>query len=122
MYGDHIGVHKYYKYSSQNNWWDKVNLKIPLIIYSKDMKHKIVNKTGGQIDILPTICYLLGIDDNLYRYSTMGGILVNTNRNAITIKENHIIGNVRTSDEENHISKAYEIRGKIIKTNYFNHK
>ncbi|KAI3348201.1 LTA synthase family protein [Clostridium botulinum] len=127
IYGDHTGVHKYYNediidIDYENNWWDEVDHKIPLIIYSKDMKHKIVNKTGGQTDILPTICYLLGVDDNLYRDSTMGRILVNTNRNAITIKGNHIVGNVRTSDEENHISKAYEIGEKIIKTNYFNHK
>ncbi|NFR87086.1 MULTISPECIES: LTA synthase family protein [unclassified Clostridium] len=126
IYGDHTGVHKYYNEDIQdidyeNNWWDEVDHKIPLIIYSKNMEHKIVNKTGGQIDILPTICYLLGIDDDSYRNSTMGRILVNTNRNAITIKGNHIIGNVKPSDEE-HVSKAYEIGEKIIKTNYFNHK
>ncbi len=126
IYGDHTGVHKYYNEDIQdidyeNNWWDEVDHKIPLIIYSKNMEHKIVNKTGGQIDILPTICYLLGIDDDSYRSSTMGRILVNTNRNAITIKGNHIIGNVKPSDEE-HVSKAYEIGEKIIKTNYFNHK
>ncbi|WP_252249061.1 LTA synthase family protein [Clostridium sp. VAP23] len=126
IYGDHTGVHKYYNEDIQdidyeNNWWDEVDHKIPLIIYSKNMEHKIVNKTGGQIDILPTICYLLGIDDDSYRNSTMGRILVNTNRNAITIKGNHILGNVKPSDEE-HVSKAYEIGEKIIKTNYFNHK
>ncbi|WP_252243418.1 MULTISPECIES: LTA synthase family protein [unclassified Clostridium] len=126
IYGDHTGVHKYYNEDIQdidyeNNWWDEVDHKIPLIIYSKNMEHKIVNKTGGQIDILPTICYLLGIDDDSYRNSTMGRILVNTNRNAITIKGNHIIGNVKPSDEE-HVSKSYEIGEKIIKTNYFNHK
>lgn len=126
IYGDHTGVHKYYNEDIQdidyeNNWWDEVDHKIPLIIYSKDMQHKIINKTGGQIDILPTICYLLGVDDNLYRDSTMGRILVNTNRDAITIKGNHIIGNVKPPDEE-HVSKAYEIGEKIIKTNYFNHK
>ncbi|MBN1069220.1 LTA synthase family protein [Clostridium botulinum] len=126
IYGDHTGVHKYYNEDIQdidyeNNWWDEVDHKIPLIIYSKNMEHKIVNKTGGQIDILPTICYLLGIDDDSYRNSTMGRILVNTNRNAITIKGNHIMGNVKPSDEE-HVSKAYEIGEKIIKTNYFNHK
>ncbi|NFI02808.1 LTA synthase family protein [Clostridium botulinum] len=126
IYGDHTGVHKYYNEDIQdidyeNNWWDEVDHKIPLIIYSKNMEHKIVNKTGGQIDILPTICYLLGIDNDSYRNSTMGRILVNTNRNAITIKGNHIIGNVKPSDEE-HVSKAYEIGEKIIKTNYFNHK
>ncbi|NFT07700.1 LTA synthase family protein [Clostridium botulinum] len=126
IYGDHTGVHKYYNEDIQdidyeNNWWDEVDHKIPLIIYSKNMEHKIVNKTGGQIDILPTICYLLGIDDDSYRNSTMGRILVNTNRNAITIKGNHIVGNVKPSDEE-HVSKAYEIGEKIIKTNYFNHK
>ncbi|WP_252228798.1 MULTISPECIES: LTA synthase family protein [unclassified Clostridium] len=126
IYGDHTGVHKYYNEDIQdidyeNNWWDEVDHKIPLIIYSKNMEHKIVNKTGGQIDILPTLCYLLGIDDDSYRNSTMGRILVNTNRNAITIKGNHIVGNVKPSDEE-HVSKAYEIGEKIIKTNYFNHK
>ncbi|AOR24705.1 LTA synthase family protein [Clostridium taeniosporum] len=124
IYGDHTGVHKYYNedikdIDYENNWWDKVDHKIPLIIYSKDLKHKIINKAGGQTDLMPTICYLLGVNDDLYRNSSMGRILVNTNRNAITIKGNNMVGNVRPLDEE-HVSKAYEIGEKIIKTNYFN--
>ncbi|GAA0078930.1 LTA synthase family protein [Clostridium sp. CTA-5] len=124
IYGDHTGVHKYYKdnienLDYENNWWKDEDHKIPLIIYSKGVTPNNIKASGGQTDILPTICYLLGVNDDSYRNTSMGRILVNTNRDAITIKGNTIVGNVKSDEEKEHILKAYEIGSKIIKNNYF---
>ena len=124
IYGDHSGVHKYYNDDIQNlnyedNWWKEYDHKIPLIIYSPDVYPELIQTHGGQVDILPTISYLMGIDESLYKYSSMGRVLVNTKRDATVIKENTIIGNVKDKKEEQHLLDAYSIDAKIIKNNFF---
>lgn len=124
IYGDHSGVHKYYnddiqKLNFENNWWKEYDHKIPLIIYSSDAPAETIEAAGGQVDILPTISYLLGIDEALYKNTSMGRILVNTNRNSTIIKGNIIKGNLKNSEEEKHLLDSYSIGEKIIKNNYF---
>ena len=125
IYGDHGGVHKYYNEEIQdlnfdNNWWKNYDNKIPLIIYSKGLEPKVVNAAGGQVDILPTISYLLGIDKSEYINTSMGRVLVNTNRNATVIKGNVIKGNVQSEEERKHLLEAYEIGKIIIEEDVFN--
>lgn len=124
IYGDHGGVHKYYDedikdLDYEENWWKGYDKKIPLIIYSKDMKPQLVEASGGQVDIPPTVMYLLGIDDDSYISTSMGRVLVNTNRDATVIKGNEIKGNVKSKEEEEHLLNAYSVGEKIIKSNYF---
>ena len=51
--------------------------------------------------------------------TSMGRVLVNTNRDATIIKGNEIKGNVKNKEEMEHMLKSYEIGEKIIKNNYF---
>jgi len=127
IYGDHSGVHKYYKdeidkLNYEGNWWQEYNHGIPLIIYSKGISPKLVENHGGQVDILPTMSYLLGVDEKLYKNTSMGRVLVNTNRNATVIKGNTIVGKVKDEEERTHLLDAYSIGEKIIKGNYFSKK
>ncbi|AGX45311.1 LTA synthase family protein [Clostridium saccharobutylicum] len=125
IYGDHTGVHKYYNDSIQKldfegNWWKEYDHKIPLIMYTPNMKPDIIESSGGQVDLLPTISYLLGVDDSQYKNTSMGRVLVNTNRNSTVIKGNIIKGDVQNSNEQKHLLNAYPIGEKIIKNNFFN--
>lgn len=127
LYGDHGGVHKYYnedivELDYEGNWWKEYDNKIPLIIYSKGMEPSAVEASGGQVDILPTVSYLLGIDKNKYLNTSMGRVLVNTNRDATIIKGNEIKGSVKSYEEKEHLLKSYEIGEKIIKNNYLDKK
>lgn len=126
IYGDHAGVHKYYNDDIQNldyegGWWKEYDNKIPLIIYSSDMQGKssIISAAGGQVDILPTISYLLGIDKSKYISTSMGRVLVNTNRDSTIIKGNVIKGNVQSESEKQHLLNAYSIGEKIITNNFW---
>lgn len=124
IYGDHAGVHKYYndeiqKLDFEDNWWKNYDHKIPLIIYSENCPIETINAYGGQVDMLPTISYLLGIDNSLYTDTSMGRILVNTNRNATIIKDNIIKGYVKDFEEKKHLLDSYSIGEKIIKDNVF---
>lgn len=127
IYGDHSGVHKYYNDEIQNlnyedGWWKEYDQKIPLIIYSKGVKPKTIEAAGGQVDILPTVSYLMGIDKEKYENTSMGRVLINTNRNATVIKGNEIVGEVSSEEEKEHLLKAYQIGEIIIKRDLFNKK
>jgi len=124
MYGDHTGVHKYYNneikdLDYEGNWWKEYDHKIPLIIYTPNMNPSIITASGGQSDFLPTISYLMGMDRSLYENTSMGRVLVNTNRNSTIIRTKEIEGEVKTHEEEQHVLNSYVIGEKIIKTNFF---
>lgn len=123
LYGDHAGVHKYYNNDIKNidfegNWWKPFDNKIPLIIYGMNVKSKVITNAGGQVDIAPTVEYLLGVDENLYKSTYMGRVLINTNRNSTVIKGNEIIGNVKDEKEQKFLLNSYNIGEEIIKNNY----
>ncbi|WP_180375426.1 LTA synthase family protein [Clostridium thermarum] len=120
LYGDHAGVHKYYnediqKLSFDGDWWKEYDQEIPLIIYAKGIEPAVIETYGGQTDIMPTVLYMLGVEDSKYRDHVMGRILVNTNRNSVVIKGNEIKGEVKSEEEKEHLLKSYDIGSKIIK-------
>lgn len=120
IYGDHGGVHKYYMEdveasNFEGDWWQEKDNKVPLIICGSDIPSKIVESYGGQIDIMPTVSYLMGLDTKGYQ---MGRNLLNTNRDATVIKGGIVVGNP-SEEEEEMLKKAYDIADKIIKNNYY---
>lgn len=120
IYGDHGGVHKYYMEDVEasnidGDWWKEKDNKVPLFIYGVDIPSKVVEAHGGQIDIMPTVAYILGLDTKGYQ---MGRNLLKTNRDATVIKDGIVVGNPSEKEEEM-LKKAYDIADKIIKSNYY---
>ena len=74
------------------------------------------------MDILPTLCYLLGIDDEEYKNTSMGRVLLNTNRDATLRRWRIIEGNIRNNEERDFILKSYYIGNRIIMNDYMNKK
>ena len=127
IYGDHEGVHKYYNDQLQSinedqSWWNN-NSKIPFIIYNKNIKGKEITTAGGEVDILPTTAYLLGIDKSKYENTSMGRNLLNTEKSYAILNDGTIIGKENLSQQDiDHISKSFDIADQIIQTNYFDQK
>lgn len=124
IYGDHGGVHKFYEEEIKDaplneNWWQENDKKIPFIIYNKDLKATTISKAGGQVDFLPTISYLLGVERSKFDNTSMGRVLVNTNRNATILNNGDIIGTPKDLNEENHLKDVFKIADDIIEGNYF---
>lgn len=124
IYGDHCGVHKFYEDKIQDtplegDWWKDNQKKIPFIIYSKDLTPEVISKAGGQSDFLPTISYLLGVDRNKFDNSSMGRVLVNTNRDAAILNSGEIMGTPKDEKEINHLKDTFKIADNIIEKNYF---
>lgn len=127
IYGDHEGVHKYYNdeitsLSEFQPWWNN-DSKIPLIIYNKNIKGKEITTAGGEVDILPTTAYLIGLDKNKYENTTMGRNLLNTEKSYAILNDYRIIGKENLSSEDiDHINKSFDIADLILETNYFDRK
>ncbi|WP_243122837.1 LTA synthase family protein [Haloimpatiens lingqiaonensis] len=124
--GDHTGVHKFYqdeisKIKPSELWWAEKNMKVPLIIYSKGSKGQVININGGQLDIMPTVAYLMGIEEKEFSHTAMGRILVKTNRNYTFLATRKFIGK-GTKEEEEHTLKTIDLGDKLIRSNYFDKK
>ncbi|HCQ91035.1 MAG TPA: LTA synthase family protein, partial [Clostridium sp.] len=120
--GDHTGVHKYFQdkinqIEPKEQWWLDNENKIPLLIYSKELKGETISTYGGQIDTLPTVAYLMGVNKENYKYA-MGKNLLNTNKNSVILSDFKVKGEVTESDVE-HLENSIELSDKIIRGDYF---
>ena len=128
--GDHTGVHKYYNssiesLSSKEDWFlDNGEPTVPFIIYDKHLsvEPKTFDTIGGQIDIMPTILYLYGINPSEYENTVLGRNLLNTNRN-FTITTNGVVRgkNVPAEDAEQ-LENILQLSDKMIRADYFKGK
>lgn len=105
--GDHAGPHKYYNskiesLSNPESWWlDNGNHTVPLIIYNPSIKTPVKDDVyGGQIDIMPTLLYLLGVDNNVYQNTALGRNLLNTKRSYAVLTDKTIKGELTDKEKE----------------------
>lgn len=126
--GDHTGVHKYYdddidQLSTKQDWFlDNGNHTVPIIIYdpSSTIKAKSFDKLyNGEIDLMPTLLYLLGVPKDQYENSVMGRNLLNTERSFAIITDGTLKGGENLTDEQKAIyKKSLDISDKMIRANY----
>ena len=123
IYGDHAGPNKYYKEQLKDvnfdgNYWKLNEKKVPLIIYNPSIQGKTIETKGGLIDVMPTVSYLLGVNDSSLR-NVIGRNLLNTNRNIVALPGGEVAGEAKSQDELNHVKQSYDISTKIIRSDYF---
>ena len=114
--GDHTGIHKYYEYSLEE-WYDEypwVNADgyytVPLIVSSDSLHEKIESDVlAGQIDVMPTLAYLLGIPDEEYMDDVMGRNLLKTNRSYAIFRDGTIYSEGLTEEELEIVKSSYGI-------------
>jgi phosphoglycerol transferase MdoB-like AlkP superfamily enzyme len=59
---------------------------IPLVIHTPSNKQAVVERTGGQVDILPTLANLLGLNVNSDTFMAFGHDLLNIETNVIGMR------------------------------------
>lgn len=122
--GDHCGVHKYYqdqvnKIEPSEDWWKDNHMQIPLVIYNKSLEGEKIDINGGQIDLLPTISYLMGINPDKYENTAMGRNLLNTKKDFAVLANGKFVSKSDNPHEEQNDIKGIDIADKIIRSNYF---
>lgn len=123
IYGDHDSVHKYFndeihEIEPAEDWWLENDKKIPLIIYSKGQTPQTIHTTGGQIDLMPTLLYLLGIDKSEYQSTVFGRNLLNTNEDYALLSDGQFRGKIDPA-EQAEVLKGLEYADKAIRSNFF---
>jgi lipoteichoic acid synthase len=95
LYGDHDGIFKKDRQLIEKLWsnesisdekWLREYTPVPFLIYNPEIKGSINQVIGGQIDILPTIEYIMGRSSNLSMYSMGKNLFMNTEGEAILPK------------------------------------
>lgn len=125
--GDHTGVHKYYnnsieKLSQKEDWYlGNDYYTVPFIIWSKDIKEpKTFETIGGQVDIMPTILYLMGIENDKYINTAFGRNLLNTNKSFAPLTNLDVIGENLTDEEVEIYKDILDLSDKMIRANKAN--
>lgn len=93
IYGDHFGLQQK---DNDPEWVSRqlgidyhdtiTRMNIPFIISVPDTAGEVVEQVGGQIDMLPTILNLLGIDESQSELMLFGSDLLNTDSNTIGVR------------------------------------
>ncbi|SFC34285.1 LTA synthase family protein [Clostridium uliginosum] len=124
--GDHTGVHKYYnnsveQLSNKEDWFlNTGNPTVPLVIYDSSIKEgKTFDVYGGQIDVMPTLLYMLGVDKSKYEDTAFGRNLLNTQKSFAVLTNGTIKGGENLTDKEKEIyKKSLDLSDKMIRANY----
>ena len=126
IYGDHDSVHKYFKDEIQSiqpsqQWWLENDKKIPLLIYSKGQQAQTINTTGGQIDLMPTLLYLFGVDESEYESTVFGRNLLNTKEDYVVLSNGELRGKIDAAKKEEML-KGLEYADMAIRSDFFKHR
>ncbi|SPF33983.1 hypothetical protein SBF1_1270001 [Candidatus Desulfosporosinus infrequens] len=83
------------------------------------MKSREIGITGGQIDTMPTVAYLLGINEESYKNTVFGRNLLNTNKNFAVLANRQYVGEATNNQEQQEEIKGIDLADIIIRKNYF---
>ena len=83
------------------------------------MEGKTIDTIGGQVDILPTLSYLFGVDSSKYDNSTLGRNLLNTNKSFAVLSTRKIISTGLSEEEQQYMIDSLDLSDKLIRSNYF---
>ncbi|GIP26751.1 hypothetical protein J23TS9_18810 [Paenibacillus sp. J23TS9] len=94
VYGDHFGLHKKYHDPKEINkalgipYHKQIStFNVPVIIHlPEQLSGKVINRTGGQVDILPTVANIMGIDLKGEGFTAFGHDLLNVGHNIVGMR------------------------------------
>jgi lipoteichoic acid synthase len=124
IFGDHRGIHELSKEilgrlpATQEGWFGNER-NIPFLLYKKGMQGKRIEKLGGQIDVLPTITSLMGVDKAEYENTAMGRNLLNTKKNYVVLNDGTFVAPKSEESQKDHALEGHDIADKIIRSNYY---
>ena len=124
IYGDHEGIHRYFPkevgaFTPRESWFQTNSRKLPLIIYNPKFKSETLQVIGGQIDLFPTIAYLLGIKKKEFEDTIMGRNLLNTRRSFVLFRDGRYLGDSSDKIWVGHVQEGAKIGDMVIRGNFW---
>jgi len=134
IYGDHDGlfqkdkgeVEKWLKREISDEEWVRSFMQIPFIIYHPGMEPKVIDTIGGQIDILPTVADLMGIEKEKTYYMMGKNLFLQEDGKAVIPKGDYADeGILITRDKITPLPENYPdltVADLVIRSDYFKDK
>jgi len=133
VYGDHDGLFKRDQKELEKVWalqeisdeeWIRDYAPVPLLIYADELSGKTVDTYGGQIDFLPTISHIMGIEQEKHPYAMGNNLLTvqegfalvpqgDYNDEPVRVSSDKIDFSLNTFDQE-----TLKVADLMIKTNF----
>jgi lipoteichoic acid synthase len=124
FYGDHASVHRFFNdeiaaLEGTEDWMRDSRCLVPLIIYAPGLAGERLALTGGHIDIMPTLLYLLGVDEEKIAGTAMGRNLLNTRRDFAVLPDGKVVGADAGAAFARTAVRGLAIADLIIRSDYF---
>ncbi|WP_335870574.1 LTA synthase family protein [Bacillus sp. 2205SS5-2] len=125
IYGDHAAFENNYKQQimKENPTIEGVDQsgRVPFMIYNPSLEPLELTQTTGQLDIYPTLAYVMGIEEEKYENVVLGrNMLTTADSFSVLPLENKIISDRKMNQEKIDFEKnALQISDLIIRSNYF---
>ena len=78
---------------------------------------KTFDTIGGQIDIMPSLLYLMGVDNEKYINTAIGRNLLNTNKSFAVLTNLEVVGENLTDEEKEMYKNIVDLSDKMIRAN-----
>ena len=92
---------------------------VPLIVYAPGIAGERLEVTGGHIDIMPTLLYLLGFDEETVAGTAMGRNLLKTGRDFAVLADGTVVGRDAGAPFARAAVQGLAIADLAIRGNYF---
>lgn len=112
--GDHEGPHRYAP--EDERWMDGNAGRVPFIVYVPGADGRRISINGGQVDVLPTLAQLLGIDQGQYAEGVMGRTLLGSDSGSAVTPEGEVLPG---ADGAEQLREAYPIADLAITSDWF---
>ncbi len=124
IYGDHSSVHRFCNdevaaMDDIEDWMRDPRRLVPLIIYSPGLAGERFAVTGGQVDTMPTILGLLGVEPDAVAGTAMGRNLLNTRRDLAVLTDGSVVGKDKDGPFAKTALEGLAIADLAIRGNYF---
>jgi lipoteichoic acid synthase len=124
FYGDHGSVHRFYNDEVQQipgteAWMRDSRCMVPFIVYAPGLRGERIPVTGGHIDIMPTLLYLFGVDEERIAGTAMGRNLLKTERDFAVLRDGTVVGEDEDEPVATHAVRGLAIADLILQGDYF---
>jgi phosphoglycerol transferase MdoB-like AlkP superfamily enzyme len=127
LFGDHCGIHKFSgeavsKLPAAEQKWMENGYGVPLLVYHKRLKGENIERIRGQIDLLPTICGLMGVAESEFAETATGRNLLKTKKSFAVLVDGTYVASDSKDTEKEHALRGVELSSCIMEGNYFEKK
>jgi len=114
LYGDHPPPLDYQKAQQKHSWVRSETPKVPLIIRSARLKPRIIDKFSGQVDLFPTLAYLMG-DSAGTEQRLVGRNLFDTSMSFVITRDSNLAAGIIDQTSEKWLRESRRASDLIIR-------